>query len=67
MLDSEWEQHHNTDNAHASWTLIDEQVGSNPLPSANKTLCDYMLLHAVTDLSMTYPEVNTPLGETALL
>lgn len=58
---------YNTDNAHASWTLIDEQVGSNPLPSANKTLCDYMLLHAVTDLSMTYPEVNIPLGETALL
>ncbi|MDD6606371.1 MAG: Ig-like domain-containing protein, partial [Paraprevotella sp.] len=58
---------YNTDNAHASWTLIDEQVGNNPLPSANKTLCDYMLLHAVTDLSMTYPEVNIPLGETALL
>lgn len=46
----------------ASWRLIDEQTGTTPLAAANKTSCDYTLLHAVTALDMASHEVNVTLG-----
>ncbi|MGN0233838.1 MAG: CotH kinase family protein [Bacteroidaceae bacterium] len=52
---------------HASWTLIDKQVGDNPLPAMNLIVCDYLLLHPVTGLSMSSPEVNVLQGENILL
>ena len=50
-----------------AWTLIDEQSGDTPLPAANKTSCDYTLLHAVTGLDMANPEVSVELGSSAQL
>lgn len=45
-----------------SWTLIDEQMGYNPLPATNQTECDYMLLRPVKGLAMASSEVNVMLG-----
>lgn len=55
------------DSSHASWKVIDRQVGENPLPSTNLTSCDYPLLHAVTGLAMSVPELSVLQGESTQL